>query len=656
MSESNNKFKENVNNFYKRLGWPGILIIILAFVLGYFLAGPGEAPKEKPEQEEIAQKDEVETWTCSMHPQIKLPEPGQCPICFMDLIPLESTTDEVAPDQLQMSQTAMELAQVNTTKVQRGRAVREVNLSGKVTYDETRLKKITSWLPGRIERLYLDYTGMAVKKGDKLFEIYSPELIAAQEELIQIKKGLQNTEGTSSPYQQTKRTLEQVREKLRLLGLSKDQISQIEKTLKPSETVTITSPASGIVTAKDAIEGRYVNTGTVVYKIADLNEVWVNLDAYESDLQWLKNGQKVNINVGAFPGREFKGKVSFIDPILDSDTRSVNLRVEVENPDLVLKPGMFVRGTVESGLDAEGNVIPASKIDDKSLAKQNLPLIVPTSALLLTGKRAIAYVKLPNTQEPTFEFREVEIGPKTGQYYIVISGLEAGEEVVTRGNFKIDSAMEIAAKPSMMNPKVAAATIEEDGHAGHEMDHADMKKAPEDSKTAEQQYLEAGNQYFKSTLDSMYKNYFASQKALAQDNGERAKAALLKIHTLVNKTSASEFNLSEQALNKWEQLSASLMHKTHNLTSVESIDDIRKTFESVSKVVINVEQSFGHYSDQNHYQLYCPMAFNNKGAIWMQTDSSVNNPYFGSSMLKCGEVREKFTPQNVESKEAHDHE
>jgi len=648
MSKSNNKFTKYLNQFIKRLGWQGLLLILVGFILGYFLAGPKTTKSQKQEQPELTQTEEQKLWTCSMHPQIKLPEPGQCPICFMDLIPLESTSGELELNQLKLSPTAMKLAEIHTTEVKHGMAVREINLSGKVTYDETRLKKIASWIPGRIEKLYIDYTGMAIDKGEKLFDLYSPELIAAQEELIQIKKSLQNYQNTSS-----QKTLEQAREKLRLLGLNQNQISNVEQSLTPSETITITSSTAGIVTAKDAIEGRYVNTGTVVYKIADLRQVWINLDAYESDLQWLKVGQKVGIKVAAYPGREFQGKILFIDPILDSKTRSIKVRVAVANPNLKLKPGMFVRAMIKSSLNAKGEIITTHLSDDKS--QQDLPLIVPASALLITGKRAVAYVRVPNTEEPTFEFREVELGPKAGEYYIVKSGLEAGEKVVTRGNFKIDSAMEIAAKPSMMNPEGGGTGPKGHDHAVHNMDATSTAEMYMQQQPATQD-TSVTNQHFRDTLNSLYSNYFISQKALAEDNAPSAKQALLEIRRIANQSAKAEFSINKDKRDKWQELSTKLMHQTHTLGSAESIDEIRKTFEAVSKTVLEIEQIFGHSGEDNFYQMYCPMAFDNKGAIWIQTDSSVNNPYFGSSMLKCGEVRETYRPHNTENKEVLDHE
>ena len=653
-----NKIKNYIKNLFKRFGWTGLVVIILAFSIGYFGAGNRESQNSKSGTHAHADTNEVEIWTCSMHPQIKLEEPGQCPICFMDLVPLESTGSEVSLNQLKLSQTAMELAEIQTSPVQRHPAIREVSLSGKVEYDETRVRKISSWISGRIEKLYINYTGMSVKKGDRLFEIYSPDLIAAQEELIQIKKALLKSRDLGNQnYQKMKTTLEKAREKLRLLGLNSDQIREIENQLQPFQTISIHSPTSGIVTAKQAIEGRYVNTGTIVYKVVDLSQVWIKLDAYESDLTWLQTGQEVNIRVESYPGKEFSGEISFIDPILNSKTRSVKVRVAVKNPDRKLKPGMFVRALVKAGLNNNGQIIAAQHLDHyQKMEQSNLPLVVPASSVLLTGKRAITYVRVPDTEEPTFEFREVELGPKAGEYYIVKSGLKAGEKVVTRGNFKIDSAMEIAAKPSMMNPEGGESGSKGHDHSGHTMESSSTTAEMDRQEKPAIQYTNVTDKNFIDNLNSLYTNYFELQKALAKDNSKTAKQALLEIHGIVNQTAKSDFNIDENGLKKWQKLSTNLMHQTHNISSTDSIDEIREVFEEVSKTVLEIEQNFGHSGKESFYQLYCPMAFDNKGAIWIQNDSSVNNPYFGSSMLKCGEVRESYPPQNAKEKEAGDHE
>jgi len=296
-------------------------LIAVAFIIGFLIRGGDKGTngdRAQTMQHVHDEKSQTEWWTCSMHPQIKLPEPGQCPICFMDLIPLQTSDSDEGPRELKMSPTAAKLAEIATQTVRRSAAQSKVRLSGKVEYDETRVGKITAWVPGRLERLYVDYTGATVKKGDALVELYSPSLYAAQEELLQALKYTQSL-GQGMTRESALITLEAAQEKLRQLGLTADQIQEIESRGTAVDQVKIYSPMSGVVVHKDAIEGMYVSSGTKIYTIADLSQVWVVLDAYESDIPWLNLDQNVEFTVEALPGQVFTGKVVFVDPVLNEN-------------------------------------------------------------------------------------------------------------------------------------------------------------------------------------------------------------------------------------------------------------------------------------------------------------------------------------------------
>lgn len=384
-----------------------------------------------------------------------------------------------------LSDTAQKLASIQVAPVERKFVAAEIRMFGKIDYDETKLAYITARVPGRLDRLYVDYTGINVKKGDHLISLYSPELITAQEELLQALKRVSTKNNDRKFVQKDSFSiLEAVREKLRLWGLTESQIKQIEKKNKPSDHITLYAPISGTVIHKNAVEGMYVNTGTQIYTIADLSLVWVKLEAYESDITWIRYGQKVEILTESYPGERFEGRISFIDPTLNAKTRTVAVRVNVENIDGRLKPGMFVKGIVYSRVSAGGKVVEpdlAGKwispmhpeiIKDKpgkcdicgmplvqtemlgyaAAEPKDAPIVIPATVPLITGKRAVVYVRIPDNTT-MFEGREVVLGPRAGNYYIVLKGLHEGESVVVNGNFKIDSAMQIEAKPSMMNPE-----------------------------------------------------------------------------------------------------------------------------------------------------------------------------------------------------------
>ena len=473
-----------------------------------------------------AETDEVETdhttssattslWTCSMHPQIKLTKPGKCPICAMDLIPLTTDNSATGMRQLVISPQARALMNIQVTPVERRLAQAEIRMVGKVAYDETRLKHITAWVPGRLDRLFVDYTGVQVNKGDHMVNIYSEQLYSAQQELIEAAKAKQSQPDESPGFFQTGGIdlLESAREKLRLLGLTAEQIAEIEARDKPTDHTLIHAPMGGIVVEKLRQEGDRVNTGDRIYTVADLSQLWVLLDAYESDMMWLRYGQNVTFTTEAYPGEEFTGRIAFIDPVLDDQTRTAKVRVNIENSEGKLKPDMFIRGVVETRVAAGGRVIDANLegkwispmhpeiVKDEpgncdicgmplvraeslgyvpdAAAGTERPLVIPVSAALVTGTRAIVYIEDPMAKSPTFEGREVVLGPRAGNFYLVRHGLKEGDLVVTNGSFRIDSALQIQARPSMMTPEGGGGgghdhggskAPKKDEHAGHSPD------------------------------------------------------------------------------------------------------------------------------------------------------------------------------------------
>ena len=455
------------------------IFIVLIFVFIY--------PTHVLSQHEGHSYENLNTkWTCSMHPHIQLGEPGQCPICGMNLIPVKQDKNSEGKSSLELSEEAEKLAEIQTTVVERTWVTRPVRLFGKIDYDETRLKHITAWVSGRIERMYVDYTGIAVKRSDHMVSIYSPELVSAQEEFLQATRSLRRVQGGSSKMvkRSSRRSFQAAKEKLKLLGLTNKQVSRLEKRGKSKDKVTIYSPIGGIVVEKHLNEGAYVETGTRIYTIADLSHLWLYLDAYESDLPWISYGQEVEFSTQALPGEKFSGVVSFVQPFLDEKTRTVKVRVNVNNESKRIKPGTFVTAIIHAQVDKHGKSIAKSYtgkfvcpmhpeiVKDETgdcpvcgmeLAraetlpfvsaqredKAEAPLVIPASAPLITGKRAVVYVKHPKRNQ--YHGREVTLGPRAGDSYIVVSGLKEGEIVVTKGAFKIDADLQIRGLRSMMN-------------------------------------------------------------------------------------------------------------------------------------------------------------------------------------------------------------
>lgn len=509
MNKSTAKSRSRVSGF----GW--LLKLLPVFVAGiaigvaaHWAFSPAKGVSQEPASSSMQEQagEQVDYWTCSMHPQVHMSKPGLCPYCNMKLIPVhkEAGNEMASMREFITSEAAKALMDIETSPVERKFVEAEIRMVGKVEYDESRLAYITAWVPGRLDQLYVDYTGVSVNKGDHMVYMYSPELLSAQQELLQALKSAQRIKSDNSDIVRdlTAGTLEAVREKLRLLGLSAEQIAEVEKRGSPIDHLTIYAPISGIVVHKNALEGMYVNTGTRIYTVADLSHVWVKLDAYESDLSWLRFGQQVEFMTVSFPGEVFRGTISFIDPVLDPVTRTVKVRVDVPNEDGKLKPEMFVKAVVKANVAAVGKVMDPGlagkwicpmhpsvvkdapgKCDICGMAlvkteslgyvsvepqDSDKPLVIPVTAALITGTRAIVYVEVPNTDKPTYEGREIVLGPRAGDYYIVRNGLEEGQRVVTKGNFKIDSALQIQAKPSMMTPEGGG------GSSGHH--HGGMSK------------------------------------------------------------------------------------------------------------------------------------------------------------------------------------
>lgn len=648
-------------------GWRAFLAFsLVAFIAGYWLRGTREPSMEiKPrENSKTIESAKSEIWTCSMHPQVRQRDFGPCPLCGMDLIPVISQPgDEMAPGQLALSPRARKLAEVETVAAERKAVDLELRLVGKVDYDETRIGSITARFPGRLDRLFVDYTGIAVKKGDHMVSIYSPDLVTAQAELIQsaeIARESQGQSGRGIDPASTRRMVEAAREKLRLWGLNEEQIGEIEQKREHSTHLTLDAPMGGIVVEKNALEGMYVQRGTEIYRIADLSRVWVRLNAYESDLNWIHYGQEVEIQAESYPGRIFQGKIAFIDPMLDERSRTVRLRVNVPNETGDLKPGMFVRAVVRVRVAGDGRAfnpdlagkwispmhpeiikdgpgscdvcgMPLVRAESLGYAGKDipggdrLPLVIPASAPLITGKRALVYVALPG-REGAYEAREVGLGPRAGNYYLVKSGLTEGERVVTRGNFKIDSEVQIQAGPSMMSVE---------GHRSHDR-----------STTADSSRGEMGARprdvplEFRSQMDQVFSAYLGIQQALSQDVLADARAGAETLEKALRKPDPTL--LEGDLRTTWVEELKALGLAAEGLKKSTDIHKAREYFSMLSELLIGMARRYGVSGTVPVKRFHCPMAFEFRGADWLQSGDEVENPFFGSIMFRCGTLEESF--------------
>lgn len=330
------------------------LIVLVAAGAGYFLgsARSGSSGRSNVSGASGGTSDAPpmtkQVYTCSMHPQVRLDQPGNCPICEMPLIPAASATTAAgeAP-MLQLSEHAVSMASVETVAIERRPLSRDLRAVGRIEYNESSLATITPRVDGFAERLFVSFTGVEIRKGDHLAEVYSPELLVAQQELL---IALQAGAGNS--------LAEVAKTKLRLLGLTEQQVTDLVEKKQTTDRVTLYSPISGTVIEKSIVEKASFKAGDALYRIANLDSVWVYLEIYEYDLPWVRYGQQVRITAQAIPGRTFDGVVTFVQPVVNEQSRTVRVPVYVDNKDHALKPGMFVTALIAAELTSEGRAAP----------------------------------------------------------------------------------------------------------------------------------------------------------------------------------------------------------------------------------------------------------------------------------------------------------
>ncbi|MFO7720454.1 MAG: efflux RND transporter periplasmic adaptor subunit [Gillisia sp.] len=570
-----------------------LAILVVGLLLGWLIKPSGKTTSDH----QTIESSDHQIWTCSMHPQIRQNEPGSCPICGMDLIPLETNGDGGDPSIYQMSENSMKLANIQTMVVGRGEASREMRLNGKVQVDERASYSQSTHIPGRIEQLAINFTGEKVNRGQTLATVYSPELVTAQEELLQaaaIK--------ASQPE-----LFEAAKTKLRNWKIGDAQIEQILSGGKAIQRFSIRADVNGIVTQKMVDLGDYVERGMPIYEISDLTKVWVLFDLYEGQVAWVKEGSKIEFTINSFPGETFEGTISFVDPLLDSQTRVATARVELNNKDGRLKPGMFASGLVK-------NVLEGGQAQE---------LIIPKSAVLWTGKRSIVYVKTDVSGKAGFTLREITLGPSLGDSYIVQEGLEAGEEIVSNGAFTVDAAVQLSGGKSMMNPEGGKTST------GH--DHGQMQQ--------EAPIKVDVNDKVKNTLNKLVDDYLRLKEALVKDDYAQAR----KDAQAFEKSIGAVDGFNKEAKIVWESYEMELKADAGIISGAAKIETMRERFDELSTTMIGLVKTFD-ITNGSLYVQHCPMADNDKGADWLSRSKEIQNPYYGASMLRCGEVTETLNP------------
>jgi Cu(I)/Ag(I) efflux system membrane fusion protein len=631
------------SDIYPLAGGAGLLL--LGLLLGALFFGGGseshaghdamnDGDMSEHVQEEHTDAQGNVIYTCSMHPNVRQDEPGDCPICGMDLIPASSgeAGDEPAGKyEMQMSQAAVQLASIQTTPVRRGVAARELHLPGRIELDERRRSVITSKVEGRITELHVDFTGAPVAKGQPVASIYSPELMSAQRELLQ---AVEQRESQPERYASALR-------KLRLWEIPESEIQRVLEAGEVQQSLQIHSPADGYVTQRHVSEESYVQPGTVLFDIADAGQLWLSLEAYEEDMQWLSEGDRISFSPRGSTARH-EARISFIDPAFDVRSRSIRLRADVSanqaGSGMNLRPGMLVSAVVEAELPGE-------------------QLMVPASSVLWTGPRSLVYVQQEQQDEnarPRFQVREVVLGPRAGDFYVIenhpeenhgdeahhpasdlpesVQGIQEGEQVVFNGAFHIDSEMQLADRFSMMNREPGSGSGGGDQHGN--MDGMEGDSAGD---TAEVEAADGVSAEFRQEFTTLLERYLDAKNALFDGNESALAQALDETATALEAIGKhrNEGDAHMQWMQDYEALGEQIS-AVQRILGAEDPDHINQEFAALSDQLIKAVRRYG--IEGVVYHQYCPMEDKN----WLSSEEEIQNPYAPQHMPRCGEVVERI--------------
>jgi RND family efflux transporter MFP subunit len=587
-------------------------------------------------------------FTCAMHPQIRQPGPGRCPICGMELVPASSAAADLDELAVKIEPAQRRLANIQTAPVESGPLAATLQTVGAIAIDESRQATISAYIDGRLERLFADYTGIDIQKGDHLAVIYSPQLYAAQVEYVEARRALSSSGGLAAVRQAQEALAANTRQRLRELGMTDEQIAELERTDKAQSRLTVYAPQGGTVVEKLAVEGNYVKAGDPIYRIAELSTVWLMLKLFPEDVSRIRFGQRVEATVQSLPGETLLGRVAFIDPTVDPKTRTVGVRVELLNDDRRLRPGDYATARITLPIGPRGDVfdadlagkwispmhpqivrsepgqcpicgmdlVPTSRYGfSEGPVPHPRSLYVPRPALLLAGGNSVVYVE---TKPGLFEIRPVTVGPILRDKIVILAGLKEGEHVATAGNFLIDSQMQLAGKPSLIDPtRAIAKSSERKGPLAFEQ--VDVK--PVGGATGEK-------------LEALYDAYFQVQRLLAdqQPPGDMAQALHQAAVSLSNDAA-----LPADAQAQVEHIVSHAAHLHH-----QDLVTARKDFKLISHAVVALAAQLRSESAQSAFtHFFCPMVPGGAGD-WLQSENQPLNPYLERSMLRCGETIHVF--------------
>ena len=541
------------------------------------------------------------TYTCPMHPQIVQSSPGTCPICAMDLVPVTKTGAKSTDIMLSASQ--MQLANVTVQPIASGSIGSNTVLNARLAVDQQQTDVISSRVAGRIERLYVKETGQPIRKGQVLYEIFSESLLTQQQEyLLAIR---QAEELKEARYETFRRSAEQ---KLRLYGMTEQQISQLAKTRQLQSQIPFVAPVSGTVTEISANEGQYVGEGALLYRLVNLSQLWVEAELYAGEAQYVKVGDRVPIQVVGSEGNSpLTARVAFINPAYRAGSQVLVMRAVLSNPGNRFQPGQQARVLLQHGVQRG--------------------LTLPVDAVVRAGQGAVVFVQ---TTKGTFQPRKVRTGTETDQQVAITSGLQGNETVAMSGAYLLYS--ELILKKGI-NP-ITAETEE----TIQSTPSPESKPTTGDTGTAGKTgSAHTAPDSFKQQLRAVYDASLTLTESLIASNLLQAKAAAVVVEKKL--TLVDMMQLSGLAQTDWMVY---LKEMTTGLKAIRNGSDLEKQRTAYAQFENGLYRSVKAYTigEKPIYRQYCPMALNSKGSYWLSDKKPIRNPYFGDQMLTCGETKE----------------